>query len=336
MTSEELNHLLSSASKVFILTDETVASFWLPELRHWLRLEDAEELVVTPGEDAKTLATAQQLWATMLHQGADRHSVLVNLGGGVITDLGGFVASCYQRGIRFVNVPTTLLAMVDAAIGGKTGVDFDGYKNQIGTFAQPLDILIKPVFLSTLPDRELLSGLAEMLKYGFIADPSMLKIDRNNYEQYILRAGRIKRDIVEADFTENGRRKVLNFGHTLGHAFESYSHTLQTPLTHGEAVAIGMGCALWLSVQRCGLSESVLQDYQPKLKMLLSMAPCSFDAFDADAVMAFLAHDKKNEAGQIRWVLLTEPGVPVYDVEVPEALLRECVLEVIRLLSEMK
>ena len=335
MTNEELKRTLAESSRVFILTDANVAALWLPELKHWLSCEDASEIIIKPGEENKTLHTAQQIWTKLLRKGADRHSILVNLGGGTVTDMGGFVASCYQRGIRFVNVPTTLLAMVDASIGGKNGIDFGGFKNQIGTFAEPLETLVMPVFLSTLPDRELLSGLAEMIKYGYIADPSMLKIDQNNYEQYLLRAGRIKREIVGQDFTEQGSRKLLNFGHTLGHAFESHSFTKGNPLTHGEAVAIGMWCALWLSVKQCGLPETVLVEYLPKLRMLLSLASPIFDDEDVQNLMSYLVHDKKSRAGEMRWVLLPAVGKPIYDCTVPSDLVQQCVVECIAQMREI-
>lgn len=330
MTHEELKRILADASKVFILTDQNVAMYWLPELEHDLGLVGEIKMVIKPGESQKTLQTARRLWNALMKHGADRQSVMVNFGGGVISDLGGFVASCYQRGIRFVNVPTTLLAMVDASIGGKTGVDSGGFKNQIGVFAEPLEVLVSPVFLSTLPDRELLSGLSEMIKYGFIADPSMLQVDLSNYESYILRAGRIKREIVAQDFTEQGRRKVLNFGHTLGHAFESCSSRTTTPLTHGEAVAIGMWCALWLSVRQCQLPEQVLRDYGPKLKKLLSLASLDLNEQDVPLVMEALCHDKKNKGGQPEFVLLPEVGHPKCDCEVPEPLVRQVVFEVLK------
>lgn len=334
MTLEALKHILTDASKVFVLTDSNVAALWLPEVKHWLGIEDAETLVIEPGEQHKTLQTVQQVWTSLLRQGADRYSVLVNVGGGVVTDLGGFAASCYQRGIRFVNVPTTLLAMVDASFGGKTGVDMAGFKNQIGTFALPLDVVVNPICLSTLPDRELLSGITEMIKYGFIADPSMLKIDKNNYEQYILRAGRIKQEIVDRDQKEQGERKILNFGHTLGHAFESLSYVSGLPLTHGEAVAIGMWCALWLSVKQCGLPEKVLRDYESKLKMLLSLAPMA--EMDVEALLGVVVHDKKNRGGQTGWVLLPELGDPSYDCQVPDDLVRQCVTEAMAMLKLKK
>lgn len=323
MRLEELQEILAEVSQVFVLTDENVAAFWLPEIKHWLGCEQAVELVVKAGEKYKTMGTAQRIWRALLKHKADRHAVLVNLGGGMITDLGGFAASCYQRGIRFVNVPTTLLAMVDAAIGGKTGVDFCGCKNQIGTFAEPLEVMINPICLSTLSEREIFSGLAEMVKYGFIADESMLKVDDRNYEQYILRAGKIKREIVEEDYREQDYRKVLNFGHTLGHAMESYSMTTDCPLTHGEAVAAGMWCALWLSVNQCGLDEEVLENYSPKMKLLLSEAEWGLSSKDVDAVMVYLDHDKKNHDGQHGFVLLKDIEKPVYDQFVPDALVHQ-------------
>ena len=333
MRLEELKNALSEASKVFVLTDENVAMFWLPELKHWLGCEQAVEIVVKAGERYKTLQTAQRVWRVLLRHKADRRAILVNLGGGMITDIGGFVASCYQRGIRFVNVPTTLLGMVDAAIGGKNGVDFCGCKNQIGSFAEPMEVMVSPLYLSTLPERELFSGLAEMVKYGYIADEDLLEVDVDNYEQYLLRAGEIKEEIVEHDPTDQGRRKVLNFGHTLGHAIESFSMTTECPLTHGEAVALGMWCALWLSVRQCGLGEEVLDAYCPKMRVLLSEAEVCLSTANIDAIMAYLDHDKKNNDGRRGFVLLKDVEKPVYDQFVPDELVRQSLLELMKYLG---
>lgn len=327
--------MLSEASQVFVLTDENVAMYWLPELEHWLGCEHAVEIVVKAGERYKSLGTAQRVWKTLLKHNADRQAVLVNLGGGTVTDLGGFVASCYQRGIRFVNVPTTLLGMVDAAIGGKNGVDFAGCKNQIGTFTEPVEVLINPIFLSTLPERELLSGIAEMVKYGFIADDAMLEVNESNYEQYILRAGKLKRDVVDDDPTDLDQRRVLNFGHTLGHAIESFSLTTDAPLTHGESVALGMWCALWLSVQLCGLNESVLIDYEQRLPSLLSEAKVNLGIGDIEAIMSYLDHDKKNRDGQASFVLLKAIEKPVFDQHVTESLVTESLLEMMKLVRTL-
>lgn len=330
-----MKETLAEASQVFVLTDENVAQYWLPEVEHWLGCEQAEEILVGAGESHKTLQTAQEVWETLLENNADRNAILVNLGGGTITDLGGFVASCYQRGIRFVNVPTTLLAMVDAAIGGKNGVNLGGCKNQIGTFTEPLEVMINPICLSSLPERELLSGLAEMVKYGFIADDALLKVNETNYEQYILRAGDLKRDIVDDDPTDMDQRKVLNFGHTLGHAIESFTMTTESPLTHGESVALGMWCALWLSIQQCGLHEEVLIDYEPKLRSLLAEAEVELHPEDIDAILSYLDHDKKNKDGHASFVLLKAVEKPIIDEEVPDELVRESLLELIKLVDEL-
>ena len=329
MTLGELKKTLSEASQVFILTDENVAMFWLPETEHWLGCERAVEIVLKPGEKYKTLQTAQRIWKTLMKHHADRQTVVVNLGGGVITDLGGFVASCYQRGIRFVNVPTTLLAMVDAAIGGKTGVDFGGCKNQIGTFAEPMEVWISPIFLSTLPQREILSGMAEMVKYGFIAYPPMLKVTPDNYQEYLLTAGKLKREIVTQDYKEQGFRKVLNFGHTIGHAIESHCLNKDNPLLHGEAVALGMGAALWLSVQLCHLDETVLHNFEGQLPVLLSEAETKLDVADIEPVMRYLAHDKKNKNGKEQFVLIEAPGLPKLDVEVAPTKVKEALTYII-------
>ena len=314
--SNELKNTISEASKVFILTDENVAPFWLPETEYWLDCEDAVEIVLRPGEKYNTLQTVQRIWKTLMKHHADRNALLVNLGGGVITDLGGFAASTYKRGIKFINIPTTLLAMVDAAIGGKTGIDFGGGKNQIGTFAEAEEVIVDPVFLETLPQRELLSGMAEMLKYGFIADAKLLETNLENYKQYIVRAGEIKREIVAQDPTEKGLRKILNFGHTLGHAIESHCLTADYPLLHGEAVALGMTAALWLSVKQCGLDERVLQDYEQQLPMLLSEANLNLTEADVEPILSYLALDKKNKGGKPQFVLLEKVGKPIWDVEI--------------------
>jgi len=316
-----MGSMLSKASQVFILTDENVAPFWLPEVAHWLHCDAATDIVIKSGEQHKNLQTVQRIWKTLMKHHADRNALIINLGGGVITDLCGFAASTYKRGIRFINVPTTLLAMVDAAIGGKTGIDFGGAKNQIGTFAEAEAVLVDPVFLSTLPRREILSGMVEMLKYGFIADAKLLGINLENYQDFIIRAGDIKREIVKEDPHENGLRKILNFGHTLGHAIESHSLTTDQPLLHGEAVAMGMCAALWLSVKQLGLDKKVLQNFEKQLPMLLAEADVALFETDIEPIMSYLAHDKKNKGEKPQFVLLEAVGKPVWNVEVePEAI----------------
>ena len=314
--------IYDKTSKVFILTDENVAPFWLPEIEYWLNCKNAVEIVIKAGEQHKNLQTVQRIWRTLMKQHADRNALLINLGGGVVTDLGGFAASTYKRGIKFINIPTTLLAMVDAAIGGKTGIDFGGGKNQIGTFAEAEEVIIDPVFLETLPQREICSGLAEMLKYGFVADSNLLNVNLENYQQYITHCGEIKHEIVMQDLAEKGLRKVLNFGHTLGHAIESHCLTTDYPLLHGEAVALGMLGALWLSVRQCGLDEKVLQDFESQLPMLLSEVEISLSESDIEPILGYLVHDKKNKDEKPQFVLLEAVGKPVWDVEIEPNLVK--------------
>ena len=331
--SDKLKNIISEISKVFILTDENVAPFWLPEVAYWLHCNAVVDIVIKAGEQHKNLQTVQRIWKTLMKHHADRNALLVNLGGGVITDLGGFAASTYKRGIKFINIPTTLLAMVDAALGGKTGIDFGGGKNQIGTFAEAEDVIIDPVFLETLPQRELLSGMAEMLKYGFIADSNLLNVNMENYQQFITRCGEIKCEVVAQDPTENGLRKILNFGHTLGHAIESHCLTTVHPLLHGEAVALGMLGALWLSVKQRGLDEKVLHVYEKKLPMLLSEADISLSEVDIDPILGYLVHDKKNKGEKPQFVLLEAVGKPVWDVEVEQEAVRDALEFVINKLQ---
>ena len=331
--NDKLKQIFDKASKVFILTDENVAPFWLPEVAHWLHCESAVDIIIKAGEQHKNLQTIQRIWKILMKHYADRNALLINLGGGVVTDLGGFAASTYKRGIKFINVPTTLLAMVDAAIGGKTGIDFGGGKNQIGTFAEAEEVIIYPVCLKTLPERELLSGLAEMLKYGFIADAKLLETNLENYRQVVNHAGKIKREIVMQDPTEKGLRKILNFGHTLGHAIESYCLTTDYPLLHGEAVTLGMLGALWLSVKQLGLDESVLQNFENQLPMLLSEADISLSVSNIEPILSYLVHDKKNKDENQQFVLIEAVGKPVWDVEVEPELVNESLLYILNKVS---
>lgn len=329
----KLKQFFDKTSKVFILTDENVAQFWLPEIEYWLNCKNAVEIVIKAGEQHKNLQTVQRIWRTLMKQHADRNVLIINLGGGVVTDLGGFAASTYKRGIKFINIPTTLLAMVDAAIGGKTGIDFGDGKNQIGTFAEAEEVIIDPIFLETLPQREICSGLAEMLKYDFIVDSNLLNVNLENYQQYITHCGEIKREIVMQDPTEKGLRKVLNFGHTLGHAIESHCLTTDYPLLHGEAVALGMLGALWLSVRQCGLDEKVLQDFESQLPMLLLETEASLSGSDIEPILGYLVYDKKNKGEKPQFVLLEAVGKPVLDVEIEPNLVEESLQYIINIVS---
>ena len=263
--------------------------------------------------------------------GGDRKSVLINIGGGVVTDLGGFVAATFKRGIDFINIPTTLLAMVDASVGGKTGVDLGNLKNQVGVIEQPKMVLIFPEFLNTLEERQLKSGFAEMLKHGLIMDDvywNHLCADSGDaYQQAEIKTSiKIKGAIVVQDPTEKNIRKKLNFGHTLGHAIESYflKSTERETLLHGEAIAIGMVLEAYLSHKLTGLSKIELDEI--KRNFAKQYAPVKFSKLEIDTILELLKHDKKNAHGNINFVLLNSIGNAVIDVKVSSEFLRESFL----------
>jgi 3-dehydroquinate synthase len=245
-----------------------------------------------------------------------------NLGGGVVTDMGGFVASTYKRGIDFINIPTTLLSQVDASVGGKTGIDIDNVKNMVGTFTLPQAVFIETMFLKTLPERELLSGFAEIIKHGLIADSAYYEqLKGSNYKQpdagIIHRSVKIKNDVVTADPLEKGLRKILNFGHTIGHAVESYSLTKdKKPLTHGEAIAIGMICEAYLSVKNNTLKEEELSDICIYITSIYPQYTIQSKSFEQ--LRALMESDKKNEHGMIMFSLLSAIGTCEYNCRVSE------------------
>ncbi len=332
---EKFKHLNSwiqeqTISSIFILVDENTHSNCLPQLLSAVEPLQRVEIVEIPsGEENKTIEIATQLWSSLTELKADRNAVLINLGGGVITDLGGFVASCYKRGIRFINIPTTLLAMVDAAHGGKTGVDFDGFKNQIGVFNKAEATFIHGDFCSTLPWRQFISGFAECVKHALIADKSLWQTflmngspDPGFWEMYVEPSLKIKQGIVEADPTEKGPRKILNFGHTVGHAIESYSleHD-KPPLLHGEAIAMGMIAELYLSTHFAGLSEA---DLHIAVEYLSAIFPLRLlEEKNFDQIINIILHDKKNSGSIILCSLINEPGTSVFDIAIDELRLIE-------------
>jgi 3-dehydroquinate synthase len=322
-------------ARYFILVDENTYNHCLPQLVAQVTpLQKAEFMEVPIGEDCKDIAIATQLWETLLESGADRDSVLVNLGGGCVSDLGGFVASGYKRGIRYINVPTTLICMVDAAIGGKTALNLNGYKNQIGFFNPPDIVCINPSFLNTLPDEELFNGVFEMLKTMMIGAP-------DQYEQLcdmllggtldlkpdmIAACAEIKTAVVKQDPTDKGIRHILNLGHTFGHAIESFSHQTGRHYGHGTAVGIGMVCALYLSVKKLGLPQACLDCYRSVATKLIELP--HYTLRDTETLLAFMRQDKKNADGEIRCVLLKEPGAPVIDLAVDENEIRDALLKI--------
>jgi 3-dehydroquinate synthase len=251
-------------SSVFILVDENTEKFCLPYLFEHLT-ERAEVISIPSGEVYKNIETCQFVWSRLVKGGADRQSLVINLGGGVIGDLGGFCAATYMRGIRFIQVPTTLLSQVDASVGGKLGVDFMGYKNMVGLISDPAGVFIFTDFLRTLPADQFRSGYAELLKHGLIADRETWEdlSKKKNFngldtEEMIYQSLMIKKTVTEQDPNEKGLRKILNFGHTIGHAVESYWMQSRTPLLHGEAIAIGMVGEAYLSYRVGNISENEL------------------------------------------------------------------------------
>lgn len=321
-------------ARFFILVDENSYNHCLaPVISSVERFESAEFMEVPAGEECKDIAIASQLWQTLLESGADRNAVLVNLGGGCVSDLGGFVAAGYRRGIRCINIPTTLIGMVDAAIGGKTALNFGGVKNQVGFFHQPAMVCIEPSLLDTLPDTELLSGVFEMLKTFLIGDAAMYEhlcdmLLAGTFETdpaMIAACAEIKSAVVKKDPLDTGLRHILNLGHTFGHAVEAYSlQPGQTPLPHGYAVGIGMTYALYLSVQKLGLAQAYLDRYRSVVAKLVKMP--HYSLADTERLLEYMRQDKKNAAGEIRCVLLQDIAAPAFDIPVSEEEIRAAIL----------
>ena len=306
----------SHYSKVFILVDENTSQYCLPHLLNHLATEIEIEIIeLEVGEIHKNIATCTEVWGALSDLGGDRKSILINLGGGVISDLGGFVACTFKRGIDFINIPTTLLSMVDASIGGKNGVDLGNLKNQIGIIREPKAVIVDTQFLSTLPQNEMRSGLAEMLKHGLIFDKkywdkfkNLKNLQTEDLNQLIHQSIQIKNEIVCEDLTENGIRKSLNFGHTLGHAIESYflENDAKTTLLHGEAIAVGMILESYISREKGLLTN---EEYQ-EIKYIINdiFERINFSQIDIEKIIELLIFDKKNEFGKVQFALLDGIG----------------------------
>ena len=305
----------SGISKTFVLCDEITADLCLPVLNEMVNLREFTLILIPTGESHKTIKTCNSVWEQLTKVNADRKALLINLGGGVLTDLGGFAASCYKRGIRFVNIPTTLLAMVDASTGGKTGVDFGSFKNQIGVFSTPEFTWVHSIFLKSLPKNQIRSGAAEMIKHGLIYDPKHFDEVISNFNDLtslISDSVFIKQAVVAQDPTEKGLRKILNFGHTLGHAIESFYLETPSSLLHGEAIALGMFLEAYLSQRTLGLSNDELMIITNHIKSLYDLP--LIDPDDYQAIIELTKQDKKNEHGNVRFVGLEQIGKAVYDV----------------------
>lgn len=314
----------TAPTQVAVLVDEHTRRHCYPKVKPLLPKHTL--ISIKSGEAEKHLGTCERVWEALTKGAFDRHALLLNLGGGVIGDLGGFCAATYKRGIAFAQLPTTLLAQVDASVGGKLGIDFQGLKNHVGVFRVPDAVLIDPVFLETLPDRELRSGFAEVVKHCLIADAAKWQqirrrdLDRQDWSDLIAHSVSTKKSITEADPTEKGLRKILNFGHTLGHAIETFFLEKPQRLLHGEAIAVGMLAESYLSHRRGTLTAAELNQIEEFLVSVYGTVPLA--KTDFDALIALTRQDKKNKAGQVRFALLDGIGRCAFDLSVTPAEMR--------------
>lgn len=301
--------------RLFILTDEHTHRLCLPQLQNIPAIQDATEIIIGAEDVHKNLETLAFVWQALSEQGATRHSLLINLGGGMVTDLGGFAAATFKRGIAYINIPTTLLSMVDASVGGKTGINFNGLKNEIGVFAPASSVLLETEFLRSLDAHNFFSGYAEMLKHGLISTPEHLaellsfdteQIDYAALKAMVGRSVQVKENIVEQDPKEHGIRKALNLGHTIGHAFESLALAENRPVLHGYAVAWGIVCELYLSHIKTGFPKEKMRQTIQFIKE--NYGAFAFNCKQYDRLYELMLHDKKNTAGIINFTLLKEVG----------------------------
>ncbi|MFQ3575089.1 MAG: 3-dehydroquinate synthase [Cytophagales bacterium] len=308
-------------TKIFLVVDENTNLHCFPKLKADLNAFEFYKVQIVSGEENKNLNTCTSIWKAMTDAGLDRKSLVLNLGGGVIGDMGGFCASTYKRGIRFIQLPTTLLSMVDASVGGKLGIDFDGFKNHIGVFNNPEEVFICSSFLNTLSRRELRSGFAEIVKHALIADAQRWqsiktkKLEDFVWDDEIKKSVEIKWNVVSQDPTEKGLRKILNFGHTLGHAIETFLlFDSERKLLHGEAISLGMILESWLSVKKCGLTMNEFESIKDYL--IQTFGKPHISSTEIKAIVSLTQQDKKNESSKVMFSLLKEVGNCVYDVEI--------------------
>ena len=335
---QNLNEDLHSAiqncphDKLFILVDEHTHQLCLPLIDRLEYLKDANIITISPEDIHKNLETLAYVWKELGDRGATRHSLLINLGGGMVTDLGGFAASTFKRGIQYINIPTTLLAMVDASVGGKTGINFNGLKNEIGVFSPAEYVLLDTEFLKTLDIHNILSGYAEMLKHGIISTTEhwaellnfdMNQIDYKVLQELVAKSVKIKEDIVEQDPFEKGIRKALNLGHTVGHAFESLALENNRPVLHGYAVAWGIVCELYFSYCKVGFPKDQLRQTIQFIKE--NYGVLTFDCKQYDRLYEFMTHDKKNSAGIINFTLMGEIG----DIRINQSANKEEIFDIL-------
>ncbi len=301
--------------KVFLLTEEIPAKVCLPVIEMLIKKKGIQQVTIKGGETNKSISSVEEAWQFLSEKGADRKSLLINIGGGMLTDLGGFVASTFKRGMAFVNIPTTLLSQVDASLGGKTGINFNGLKNEIGVFNEPDAVIINTNFLKTIDRENFLSGFAEMFKHGLIKSPEhwdeLMEYDLENMnydslQEIIAHSVAVKDWHVQNDLTEKNIRKALNFGHTAGHAFESFAMYNGRPILHGYAVVYGMIVELFLSNKVCGLASSELESISKWL--FKTYGKFEIKKASYEALYELMTHDKKNEGSRINFTLIPEIG----------------------------
>lgn len=323
--------------KIFILTDQTTHDMCLPKLQNFLCLKGAQSIVIKAGDTNKTLDSLAEVWTALSQGGATRHSLMINLGGGMVTDLGGFAASTFKRGIDFINIPTTLLAMVDASVGGKTGINFGGLKNEIGVFSDSKFVIINTQFLDTLDHDNICSGYAEMLKHGLISDNkhwaelvsfNLAQPDLAQLQRMVAESIKVKERIVTEDPHEHGIRKALNLGHTVGHALESFAMKHGRPVLHGYAVAYGMVCELYLSARKTDFPTDKM--HQTVRFILDHYGRLPYTCDDYPELLELMCHDKKNTSGIINFTLLGGIG----DIRINQTATKEEIEEALDFLRE--
>ena len=301
--------------RIFVLTDETTQQLCWPKIKNFKALKDSTPIIIKATDTHKNLDTLSQVWQALSNGGATRHSLMINLGGGMVTDLGGFAASTFKRGIDFINIPTTLLAMVDASVGGKTGINFGGLKNEIGVFSDSRFVIINTQFLDTLDHDNICSGYAEMLKHGLISDErtwaelvtfDLDTPDLSQLQRMVAESIKVKERIVEADPHEHGIRKALNLGHTMGHAFESFAMRRGTPILHGYAVAYGLISELYMSARKTAFPTDRM--HQTVRFIRENYGTFNITCDDYPTLIELMHHDKKNTSGIINFTLLGNVG----------------------------
>lgn len=315
----------SNYSTIIIIVDTNTFELCYPNfIQHIVTDIPIEVIQIDAGEEFKNIETCTGVWNALSELNIDRKSLIINLGGGVVTDLGGFIACTYKRGVNYINVPTSLLAMVDASVGGKTGVDLGSLKNQIGIISTPEMVLIDTSFLKTLPQNQMRSGLAEILKHGLIQSEAywnktsnLSQLSLDDLDHIIYESVMIKNKIVTADPTELGLRKTLNFGHTLGHAIESYflAKEHKEALLHGEAIAIGMILATYIATRLTNFNPNKCLEIK---NAILNIFPkVTIEDQDIPPILELMRFDKKNSHGNINFVLLEDIGKTIIDIKVP-------------------